>query len=298
MPLRRARVLLVLLTALLLPALPAAAALPGPASGPARPLLEAGLPGQGWTAAAVSTDGGQVTSTVRLSEVALPFQAGVRIYDAAGAVVYSATITYLSADEGALVEVAPVDGISVGHDAYVPSSARAAEVEVKVTLNGARSAEHVGDHTIVLWLASRAAREGTWAVAGAPGTSLEGATSGPEVFLATSRDFDGTANVQAGSSGLAARAQVSTRRSVRVRRLLVGSFAPVLTSVDVLAVQTPRGTRQCVPTCDFSALSGPAAAGPGTYVFTLTGAGAGGKVQNVGDVLLGGADLVLPLPLP
>lgn len=279
-------------------ALPAVAVLLGVLSAPAsaEPLLhQQQLPGAGWTAATVTTDGSRLASSLVVTEVARPFQAGVRVYDEAKRPVYAATLTELGSADGVLVDAELPGGVSVGYDELEESPTRLGGVEVVVTLNGEGRPELVGRYTVLVWAATASASGTTWRVEGGSGTALLGTTSGRETFLHASSEFSGAANVQAGSNGLALRASYDTSRSLRVRRLLVGSLAPVLTSADALSVELPDGrTTQCVPSCDFTAVVGAAAARAGTYVFRLSGAGAGGVVQNTGEVLLGGADVQLP----
>lgn len=289
-PSRSPRALLLALLAVL--ALPVLVA-PGPASA-AELLLSRQLPGSSWTAVSVTTDGAQVSSTLRATDVARPFQAGVRVYDSQRRVVYAATLSALGGAEGVLVQ-AQAAGVAVEHDTRRQDPARLADIEVSVVLNEGDSADLVGRYTVLLWSAARGAGPGSWRVEGRQGVAAGPALHGGETFLFDSSDFSGTLTAQVGTGGLAARAGYDTERAVRVRRTLVGSFAPVLTSVDVMSVRLPNGsTRSCVPVCEFSGSPSDPVAPPGEYLFRLSGAGAGGGLQNAGDVLLGGADVVLP----
>ena len=221
------------------------------------------LSGTGWTAVRLSTDGTRVTSTLTTTLASRPFQAGVRVYDAAGKPVYTATLTELGSADGVQVQATVVPGVTVSHDGLEESQTRLGSVEVVVTLNETVR-DLVGTYTVVVWVAAKEAGTTAWKVEGAPGTRVQGATAGRETFLYSSSEFTGTANVQAGSNGFAARAGYDTRLGLTVRRTMLGSFSPVLTSADALSYSSPTSGGQCLPSCVWSALTGTSAQGAGS----------------------------------
>lgn len=286
MRLRPALLALAALLALVGSSLPASAS---------QSLVSASGTGQVWTAAKVVTDGSPVTSTVRLTEVALPLQAGFRVYDTTRKLVHSGTISYLDGDEGVQVQAAPATGVDVRYSTLERGSSVIPTLDVALGLNTQQAGVLRGEYTILVWVGSSGIGRWQWDVTGGAGTASRGATLGDSVLLATSRDFVGQAGAVVAARGAAARAQVLTTRSFDVRNTLVGSFAPVLTSVDALRVQRGAGAEQaCVPACTFSGAPGEPGAAPGRHLFSISGAGAGGVVQNTGEVLLGVADVRLP----
>lgn len=291
---RRRRTLPLVVLLLLLPLL-----LPAPASAKDPRLVARSGNGAVWTAAAVQSTGAPVVTRLRMDRIALPLHLGARLYDADRTLISSTNVTLRTPEEGVLVQSQPTAGIGINVDELEETSGEGLrDVEGTLTLNP-DGAVHVGRYTLVLWLASTDAGAWTWSVEG-DGAQVLGATSGSRVFLATSRDFvRGLVGAAAGATlvgtSVQGRAQVGSSHRREAGGLLVGSYYPVLSSADTLSITTPRGERQCVPDCQFGDVTGAGTAGPGSYVFRLTGAGAGGAAgQSAGDVVAVGAEIVLP----
>jgi hypothetical protein len=140
----------------------------------------------------------------------------------------------------------------------------------------------------------------SWALKGNSGVSAPTArTSGSDVYAFSAKDFAGPASAQAyaglgGISSMGAAGNVGTERAITAAHTLVGMgfFAPGTTAKVEMTMQGPGGSQTC--NCTLSEFAGPHAAGPGTWRFTYTGAGAG--TSNLSDVLLGVADAYLPEP--
>jgi hypothetical protein len=140
----------------------------------------------------------------------------------------------------------------------------------------------------------------TWALKGnsavSPPTST---TSGSDVYAYSAKDLSGPASAQAyagfgGVSSMGAAANVHTQRSITAAHTLVGMgfWAPATAAKVEMTMDGPGRIDAC--NCPLADFTGPAAAGPGTWRFMYTGAGAG--TSNLADILLGVADAYLPEP--
>lgn len=149
-----------------------------------------------------------------------------------------------------------------------------------------------------LFIAGGNGRGWSWSLNGNAAVSRPTATtSGSDVYAYSAKDFAGPVSTQAyaGSLNVAstgAAVNVGTTRSITAAHALVGIgfFAPSTVAKVDMTMAGPTGARSC--TCTLPAFAGPDAAGPGTWRFTYTGAGAG--PSNMADVLLGVADAQLP----
>lgn len=144
-----------------------------------------------------------------------------------------------------------------------------------------------GVRTFVLWVAGDYA-SWSYSVVVTPGVALLGLTSGTGAFLHEARDFEGPLHARALASATSIRANVGTTKAIDVENHLVGLFHASSRPGESVSVDTPESVRRDCP-CWFFGPSD-AHAGPGRYVFHLDGA----HVSRNGDVVLTGADVVLP----
>jgi hypothetical protein len=136
---------------------------------------------------------------------------------------------------------------------------------------------------------------------------LLGIERGTHAFMYQSTDFRGAANAGAHVLGTGARGTVLTDLAMDVSDTLVANFltqsngtaAPFFgVSENRTTVSTPKGEDECLYAgflgCNYRDFTGALRAGPGHYVFHLSGAGAAG-VTDTDEVVLSGADARLPI---
>ena len=253
-----------------------------------------GGPSSGWTAIAWTLGrGAQGSLTILNSNVSGPGFASLYLYDASDRALAGGNVGITG---------------NMGHAHLEASLPPAGPAEQTVTTTG--SIPYGGQVTVTfdglppgtykaIFVAGGNKHGWTWALNGNPAVSAPtAATNGTDVYAYSAKDFTGSVSTEAyagafGVSSMGAAANVATQRSISAKHTLVGiGFFPGPQAVRSDAtMHGPAGqSRSCA--CALSDVTGPGAAGPGTWTFTYTALGAG--TSNMADGVLGVADAYLP----
>ena len=161
---------------------------------------------------------------------------------------------------------------------------------------------------LLIWATGDLRGGSDWTLKLGPGARLltDGAgaavtTSGTGAFVNVSKDFKGTANAQlqrpVPATPLGQQAAVRTTvlgsKSYEVKHGLVGGIWVLGGAYDVRGTGPKGYDQRCHGFCRWFAQGGPAALGPGTYRFDLSGSAAG--IEPSTDVLIWGVDAHLPV---
>lgn len=257
------------------------------------PLLGSGsATGEAWAAYRFTTDGGKVVGDIEATNVSWPIQGGVLVYDTDGRVAGGAIWTVLEKGNGVLVNANLTPEHQVQVSTLQPVSTEAFGVGIRLNNPDLGPPDWVGEFTFLMWIGGTAERT-EHSLRGVPGVGLAGRTSGSHTFLYTSKDFKGLANVQVGDSNANARLNAKTSVTIEARQTLIGNYRSVGTGADQMSVDRPSGPHPCPCSfLDFTPVGLSTPFGPGTYTFNLSGAGAG--TTNLHEIVLGGADALLP----
>jgi hypothetical protein len=257
-----------------------------------------GGPTHGWTAIEWSqTSGAQGVLTVLNSNVGGPGFVSLYLYDATDRGLGGASVGILG-NLGDLHYQVNTPPITPAEQTIVTTRSVPYGGQVNVTFDSASLPP--GTYKAI-FVAGGDGTGWTWALKGNSAVSPPTATtSGSDVFAYSAKDFSGPASAQAYAGGwsvssMGAAANVHTQRSITASHTLVGIgfLAPGATTAKVeMTMDGPGRVANCY--CPLADVTGSGAAGPGTWRFTYTGAGAG--TSNLADVLLGAADASLPEP--
>lgn len=251
--------------------------------------------GQGWSTYAVLSPGGTVEFPIRLDSEDGPGQIGAWLYSSSDEFLGGVAFSSWRSKVAYFGEVKVEDVYELHAEDTVQG-----ERQGPMSMTANITTEGPAIFKILLWGAGRKAVDWQSAARGPAGSILLGAHHGSSSFIARSRDFDAPANVKADAVA-GARAIARGEYVVEVKDTLTASFlSPYNSPNDVqaggvqanhMSIVTPEGEWECAAwSCGFSDHTGPAMAGPGTYRFRVTGAGAG--VAN--DVMLSGVDARMP----
>lgn len=243
------------------------------------------MPGPGWVSVAYVTDGAASVEVTWNWTGNTPFYQGIRFLR--------------SGEEADTAVTIVVSGLETNATAFVEAAGLRADVtfEAPSLDDGAwRSTLSTptgptGEFVLLWWIAGRIDTSDI-SVEAAPGATVTNVTHGSNVFGFRAADIRGTASVSAGVAAPRVRANLDTYRAVTIDDQLFGTYLrfdtpPTGASVNQMEVTTPTGTRACP--CGFDGTVGPRNAGPGRYVFRLTGVGA----ATFGEIVLTGADAML-----
>lgn len=154
---------------------------------------------------------------------------------------------------------------------------------------------------MLVWGAGRQVASWQTGVRG-DGIEILGVEKGSSAWVSMAKEFDAPVNVDAHVLA-GGRATVLGERVVEVKDSLVGWYNQMSMTVShtppwtpnghLLTATTPQGDQICNPFgCAFNAMTGPSRAGPGSYTFKVSGAGAG--LAGSDDVMLNIVDARLP----
>ena len=279
---------------------------------PLEVLHEGTAKGSFWTAYRVKTNGGGATTHMKVDTPTLPSGMGGLILDGRGKVLFGIVSAVIPGGNGAYVDVNMVPGVPIHYDLREPTP-EYPFWDVAMNWNGPGTpSPYVGDLTFVWWTSGASNKGvavdlraqpnvtmvgGRACSAGAECTHGTGWESGSDTFVYLSDDFTGAATLKGGAGAASARANYDTHRSVTVDHSLLAGFLGYGSHADVLKATTPTTTIDCTLSCfpGMNDVTGPQ--GPGKYTFTITaGAGGGPATTYFGEVVLNGADVILPGP--
>ncbi|MDQ3991256.1 MAG: hypothetical protein M3245_02945, partial [Actinomycetota bacterium] len=278
-------------------ALATAVSVPAAAShAPETPVLASGASSTGWVSYKVFTTGPEILFDVATADNQAPYQTGVYVYREDRSLLGGITISSFGNETSAIVELTPPVGPPVREERVVSRTGTGGNTsESRIIPGGPDRAFYVlawGAGTEIAW--SHAVRGEPWNDPDTGGVRILSRDEGTRAFLYRSRDFRSVAHVEAHAVvGAGGRVTVAGQRVLEVEDTLVGLFTPLfpIGSVPPLALQanrmsvdTPAGPRDCFQSCSFSAFQGAGHAGPGTYAFHLTGAGAS-ALGHLDDVM-------------
>lgn len=245
------------------------------------------MDGPAWYATTFVTDGGGIRALVGTYGASSPGTQGILIYGPDERVFDRFIEHTRRGAHGVAIDASPTEGMRIRYDSLArPGS----DCECTGVGIGAGAFEMPpGTYTAILWGGGPVAST-EFMIEYDPGVVFVADTRGSSVFVHDSTDFRGPLAAQAWAGDLGARGAMGADLAIDVENLLVGSFSLGRGSTGVLSVTTPRGEIDCP--CDFTALTGPTVAGPGRYVFHVTGAGVGSSAMA--EALVGGADIRLP----
>lgn len=280
--LRRAGATCLLATLLLLPVLHSEGE-------PLMPMLTGA--GPGWVGFRFASDGGRIDARIEGFGGDHPVQAAAILYDGDGHYRDGRFVTYnaLTSEQGVFADATTKAGENIHYDRSTRRE-QAAPFGIDASFNQPGSARVVGTFQLLLWVVG-GSLEGWRATIAGDGLAVLAAKQGSSGFLFTGRDFRAAANVQAYPLGVGASTVMDGDLALRIEHTLVGLYSAAPAGYNALSVTTPDGDLACG--CFFYRFDEPRAAGPGDYVFHLSGYGAGSSSHT--EVYLGGVDAELPV---
>ena len=295
-----AAALCVLALAGLLPTAAAAAA--------ERTLLSETITEPGWRAYKLRSDGSQYRISWLMPKANKPVSVAAWLYDTTdnGDPYMRSGFTWTSFayQDAHYYDVQVVDGVGVQEDTQGTVYEATTPIMIGNSLPGTPA--NPKTYTLMLWWAGDTDNGIDFKMVTDGGVRLGEMTSGPEVYLLMSKDFDATANAGVQRTlppmngypngiGGGARATANATRTITTKGSLIGSWRaisgpPLAAQANALLVTRPNGSTLV---CDCSWYQyGFAGLASGKYTFTQSGAGAG--VGLFGDMLFAGADVTFP----
>ena len=227
------------------------------------------LPGTGWVAVRVHTDGARASLTLVAQDLEAPYGAGGVVYKADGDVVSRSGVLKPKREFGASVALGPVD-----------QDVRLLQNVTERDAFGATVENRRGEFVLVTWFAARASGPMTWTFTGGPGVTLLGVAQGDDTWVLNGADFP-----QVAGARVAAGVSETPRAQLRAVHERVLDGRPVWwyfsstaglsaqRAQDFLFADTPAGTFDCgAPLLDHSCIRFEPGL-PGAYRWSADGAG-------------------------
>ena len=276
-----------------------AAAHNGTHTGDEWPLVAAATQPQGWASFKLQTDGSRFALQLHNGGFTQAVSLGVAVYredgspiSAAGLTVYYATTqVYADGDRGALHVEEMLDRYS--------SASGGGGMTATITPPGP------GVLKVLAWGGARPLKDWSYTLRG-EGLELLAQEAGDGAFLYQSNDFSGVAQAKVSAGGAGVRISSAVHKIIEVRDTLFAWYlqpavaaccgvpqSAMYTQANLMSVTTPSGERDCTLGCTIWSFAEADRAGPGTYSFNLTGAGAG-VITDTYDVSIIGTDARLP----